>query len=131
MQEIQDSKQAILDDLTQKKQRDAIIAELPKEKLLEYVNAGNLDMAVIKICVKMEAILHYDKHYNGDFFEMMDQYCHTFNTNDDESNDYDPQTPALLQKLRMCRNQIVHAEKQTISLSQDELKQCIDIAERM
>lgn len=128
---IADAKKQIVDDLSQKIDRDNIVKDLTSDYLKGLVDSGDLGMAVIKICVKMEAILHYDKHYEGDFFTMMDAYCRTFNTTDDEGNDYDTETPALLNKLRMRRNQIVHPAGAGITMTKEELLRCIGIAERM
>lgn len=83
-------------------------------------------MVVIKLCVRLEAILRCDYHYDGDLSVMLDKYCSGFNTYDDEGNDYDPYTPSALNKLRMKRNNIVHSEKNNVDLTLEELKYCID-----
>lgn len=99
---------------------------MTKEYFDSELSKGNKDLVIIKLCVRMEAILKCDYNYQGDFSEMLDSFCNQFVTYDDENNNYDPYTPALLNRLRRQRNSIVHAEKSGEPMSDDEIKQCID-----
>lgn len=119
-------KQRIIEDLSLKMDKEKTVGELTKEYFENELAKGNTDMVVIKLCVRLEAILRCDYHYEGDFVDMLNKYCSHFNTYDDEGNDYDPYTPKMLNKLRMQRNGIVHSEKCNESLTIDELKWCID-----
>jgi hypothetical protein len=106
--------------------KEKTTGELTREYFLNLLAKGDIEMLIIKLCVRLEAILRCDYHYEGDFVKMIDQYCSTFNTYDDEDNNYDPHTPRLLHKLRMMRNGIVHSEKCNDKLSVGELQECID-----
>ena len=119
-------KQRIIDDLALKMDKNKTTGELTQEYFETLLAQGDMEMLIIKLCVRLEAILRCDYHYEGDFVRMIDQYCSTFNTYDDEGNDYDPYTPRLLHKLRMMRNGIVHSEKCNEKLSISELQECIN-----
>ena len=119
-------KQRIIDELALKIDKDSTVGDLTKEYFESELAKGNIDMVIIKLCVRLEAILRCDYHYEGDFVDMLNKYCGRFNTYDDEGNDYDPYTPKILNKLRMQRNGIVHSEKSNETLTIDELKWCID-----
>lgn len=119
-------RQRIIEELAIKLDKDRITGELTKEYFDSELSKGNKDLVIIKLCVRMEAILKCDYNYQGDFSEMLDSFCNQFETYDDENNNYDPYTPALLNRLRRQRNSIVHAEKMVEAMSDDEIKQCID-----
>lgn len=119
-------KQRIIAELSLKLDKDKIVGELTKEYFECELSKGNIDMVIIKLCVRLEAILRSDYHYEGDFSEMLNKYCSQFNTYDDEDNNYDPYTPHKLNKLRIQRNGIVHSEKGKETLTTDEIKWCID-----
>lgn len=119
-------KQRIIDDLSLKLDKEKTVGDLTKEYFEKELSKGNIDMVIIKLCVRLEAILRSDYHYEGDFSEMLNKYCAGFNTYDDEGNDYDPYTPRKLNKLRIQRNGIVHSEKCKETLTLEELKWCID-----
>ena len=119
-------KQRIIDELALRIDKDTTIGNLTKDYFESELAKGNIDMIVIKLCVRLEAVLRCDYHYEGDLSVMLDKYCSGFNTYDDEGNDYDPYTPSVLNKLRMKRNNIVHSEKNKVDLTLEELKYCID-----
>lgn len=119
-------RQRIIEELAIKLDKDRITGELTKEYFDSELSKGNKDLVIIKLCVRMEAILKCDYNYQGDFSEMLDSFCNQFVTYDDENNNYDPYTPAMLNRLRRQRNSIVHAEKQGEPMSDEEIKQCID-----
>lgn len=119
-------KQRIIDELALKIDKDSTVGDLTKEYFESELGKGNTDMVIIKLCVRLEAVLRCDYHYEGDLSIMLDKYCSGFNTYDDEGNDYDPYTPSVLNKLRMKRNNIVHSEKNSVDLTLEEIKYCID-----
>ena len=80
---------------------------------------NNYEIVIIKLCVKLEAILHCDYKYIGDFSEMLDLYCN-------KQIDTYSEIARLLNKLRMQRNSIVHAEKNDETLSLEELQRCVE-----
>lgn len=115
-----------MSELSNKFDKEKIINELTKNYFYSELSKGNKDLVIIKLCVRMEAILKSDYNYQGDFSEMLDRFCNQFDTYDDESNHYDTYTPAMLNRLRRQRNSIVHSENTGESMSDDEIKQCID-----
>lgn len=119
-------KQTVLGNLKNKLDKATMIAGLTKEYFEQELAKGNIEIVIIKLCVRLEAILRADYHYEGTFEEMLSKYCSSFNTYDDEDNNYDPYTPQLLHKLRMQRNSIVHSERNGASMNVDEIKQCIN-----
>lgn len=123
---LNDVRQRIISELSNKFDKEKIIGELTKDYLYSELSKGNKELVIIKLCVRMEAILKCDYNFQGDFSEMLDHFCNQFETYDDESNNYDPYTPAMLNRLRRQRNSIVHAEKMVEAMSDDEIKQCID-----
>lgn len=126
MTKLKESLDIIIQDLAFEEEKNKITKDLSKEFFERELEKNNIDRVVINLCVKLEAILKYDFRYDGDFQEMLRKYCETFNTYDDECNNYDPKTPKLLNKLRMYRNGIVHARTSGESLTKEEIKYCID-----
>ena len=123
---LNDVRQRIISELSNKFDKEKIVGELTKDYLYSELSKGNKELVIIKLCVRMEAILKCDYNFQGDFSEMLDHFCNQFETYDDESNNYDPYTPAMFNRLRRQRNSIVHAEKMVEAMSDDEIKQCID-----
>ena len=119
-------RQRIINELANKFDKEKITGELTKDYFYSELNKGNKELVIIKLCVRLEAILKCDYNYQGDFSEMLDLFCRQFEKYDDESNRYDPYTPAMLNRLRRRRNSIVHSEKTGERMSDDEIKQCID-----
>lgn len=119
-------RQRIINELVNKVDKEKITGELTKDYFYDELNKGNKELVIIKLCVRLEAILKCDYNYQGDFSEMLDLFCRQFEKYDDESNNYDPYTPAMLNRLRQQRNSIVHSEKTGERMSNDEIKQCID-----
>ena len=89
-------------------------------------------MVVIKLCVRLEAILRCDYQYEGDLSEMLKKYCDSkLYWQEDDGwgymvNKSDDKTIRLLNNLRIKRNSIVHSEKTKITLSLDDIQYCID-----
>lgn len=119
-------RQRIIEELANKINKEKLVGELTKEYFYDELSKGNREMVIIKLCVRLEAVLKCDCRLEGDFSEMLENYCRDFNTTDDEGNDYDPDTPRMLDHLRKQRNSIVHSEKTALPMPDDELKRCID-----
>lgn len=119
-------RQRIINELASKFDKEKITEELTKDYFYTELSKGNKELVIIKLCVRLEAILKCDYNYQGDFSDMLDRFCARFNTDDDEGNNYDPYTPALLNRLRRQRNCIVHSDKTDEPMSDDDIKQCID-----
>ncbi len=118
-------KQNIIQNASHEQEKLNRIQNLTKEYFYSELENGNTELVVIKLCVRLEAILKYDNGYEGDFSDMLDCFCKTFNVSDDEANSYDPYTPVLLNKLRKYRNDIVHSEKNSTPLTKSEIEECI------
>lgn len=123
---LNDVRQRIISELSNKSDKEKIVGGLTKDYFYSELSKGNKELVIIKLCVRMEAILKCDYNYQGDFSEMLDRFCGQFNTYDDEGNNYDPYTPDMLNRLRRQRNSIVHSEKTVEPMSDDDIKQCID-----
>lgn len=121
-----ESRDIIIQELEFENAKNKITKNLTQEFFEGELKMNNVDRVVINLCVKLEAILKYDYRYDGDFQEMLSKYCETFNTHDDECNDYDPKTPMLLNKLRIYRNGMVHANATEESLTRNEIIYCIN-----
>ena len=106
--------------------REQTTAELTKDYFYSELNKGNKELVIIKLCVCMEAILKRDYRYEGDFSEMLDGFCSQFNLAGRENLNCNHDMPRMLNDLRKQRNGIVHSEKSDVSLSDEELKSCID-----
>ena len=68
-------KQRILDDLSLTIDKDKIVGELTKDYFESELAKGNEDIVIIKLCVRLEAILRCDYQYSGDFSAMLNRYC--------------------------------------------------------
>ncbi|CCY04168.1 putative uncharacterized protein [Faecalibacterium sp. CAG:1138] len=125
-------RQRIIDELANKFDKDRITGELTKDYFYTELNKRNKDLVIIKLCVRLEAILKCDFGYTGNFAEMIDKYCEEKLTwSEDDGWGYlvktsDIDTIKLLHKLRKIRNSLVHSEKTSDPMSDDEIKQCID-----
>ncbi len=119
-------KDEILDELSNEYNKEKTVSELTKDFFDSELKKGNREIVIVKLCVRLEAILKTNYSYKGDFSEMLDQYCTARFSDDDEDNNYDPYTPKLLQKLRKERNGIVHSEKFSSPMTEDEIEECID-----
>ncbi len=124
-------KQRIIQQCTFDFEKGQVVNELTKEYLESELKKGNTEIVIIKLCVRLEAILRSTYHYEGDFSEMLDKYCSQYGSeNKDDGWGYSYRVTndfvEYLQKLRMCRNSIVHSEKKKDMLTLDEIQYCID-----
>lgn len=121
-----DVKSKILYELSLKLDKNKITEGLNREYFENELSKGNNEIVIVKLCVKLEAILKCDFNYTGTFEEMLNKYCDRFVPMDDENyTGYDP-TPNLLNKLRMKRNNIVHSEQNNVELSEENIRDCIN-----
>ncbi len=131
-------KEAILKDLSLKMDKETLTAGLSEDYFNTLLDSNNIELLVVKLCVKLEAILKCDYKYEGDFKDMLDKFISKElriigNWDDEDNNYYSDQAhnkfakemTTLLNKLRKCRNDIVHAEKNTEKLSKEELLKLI------
>ena len=122
----EDLKDKILKDLQLKIDKETLTNGLTKEYFESLLQSNNLELLVIKLCVKLEAILKCDYKYEGTFEEMLSKFTEKHGYEDNgwgysvESN-----RSKLFHKLRKYRNGIVHPEQAKESLTVDELKSLI------
>lgn len=127
-----DCRNRILDELSLKPDKEKTVGDLTKEYFEEELLKGNTDIVVVKLCVRLEAILKCDYHYEGTLEDMLKTYCtNKLTWEEDDGWGYmnwqkDEKTINLLHSLRMKRNSIVHAEKTNVQLSIEDIKYCID-----
>lgn len=129
---LQAVKQRIIDELSLKLDKEKTIGDLTKEYFEAELAKGNIEIVIIKLCVRLEAILRSDYLYEGDFSEMLKKYCDSkLNWEEDDGwgymvNKSDDKTIRLFNNLRIKRNSIVHSEKTNVELSLEEIRYCID-----
>ena len=129
---IENCKRQILDDCRNLYDKESKIAELTKEYFESEIEKGNTEIVIIKLCVRLEAILRCDYHYEGDFSEMLNEYCSKYGREDDGwGYDVEAKFVKYLHKLRKCRNNIVHSERTEEAMTIDEIKFCIEYICRM
>ncbi|MGN0804706.1 MAG: hypothetical protein ACI4MS_04930, partial [Candidatus Coproplasma sp.] len=120
-------KQQVISDISYELEKNKTIADLTKEFFNKELAKGNAEIVIVKLCVRLEAILRSTYHYEGDFSEMLNQYCNAYGQEDDGwGYNQEAKFVKYLQKLRTCRNSIVHSEKTKETLSIDEIGYCID-----
>ena len=125
-------KQQVLSDCANLYDKQSKVAELTKEYFKSELEKGNTEIVIIKLCVRLEAILRCDYHYEGDFSEMLNKYCSNYGREDDGwGYDVEADFVKYFHKLRKCRNNIVHSERTEEAMTIDEIKFCIEYICRM
>ena len=120
-------KKQILDDCALKLDMDRVTDDLDEAYFRNELEKGNFEIIIIKLCVRLEAILRGKYHYDGDFSEMLNQYCSKYGREDDGwGYEVEAKFVRYLHKLRKCRNSIVHSEKTNDTMLLEELEFCID-----
>lgn len=120
-------KQQLISDISYELESEKVVSDLTKVYFETEVAKGNVEMVIVKLCVRLEAVLHSTYHYEGDFSEMLNKYCNAYGQEDDGwGYNQEAKFVKYLQKLRKCRNGIVHSEKTQEKLSLDEIRYCID-----
>lgn len=120
-------KQQVIEDAALKWDKEKIIGNLTKEYFNTELSKGNIEIVIIKLCVRLEAILKSDYHYEGDFADMMKRYCNDHGIKDDGwGYSQTCEFVKYLHKLRKQRNSIVHSEKIDEQMTEDEIQFCIN-----
>lgn len=120
-------KQQVLSDFSYEMDKEKTISDLTKDYFEAELAKGNAEIVIVKLCVRLEAILRSTYHYEGDFSEMLNKYCGAYGQEDDGwGYNQEAKFVKYLQNLRKCRNSIVHSEKSQEYLSIDEISYCID-----
>lgn len=119
-------KDKILKDLQLKIDKETLTNGLTKEYFESLLQSNNLELLVIKLCVKIEAILKCDYKYEGTFEEMLSKFTEKHGYEDDGwGYNVESDRSKLFHKLRKYRNGIVHPEQSKEVLTVDELKSLI------
>lgn len=122
-------KQAV-DDFKENHNADKITKELSEEFFRKELAEGNNEFVAIKLCVRLEAVLKSKFHYQGDFSDMLEQYCNQYGMHDEDDGwgymqTYSDEFVPYLQKLRKYRNSIVHSDNKAEKMTTEELEFCI------
>lgn len=123
---LNECKLKIIDELKVKADSKKTIDSLTREYFENELSKGNIDIVIVKLCVKLEAILKHDFQYTGDFSEMLDSYCSKLYIDGGRGNKIEDPLVKILHKLRKKRNSIVHSENFNIELTLEELSLCIE-----
>lgn len=112
--------------------------EISFEYLENEIKNGNFDNAVVKLCVRLEACLKYKYRYEGDLFTMLDNYSATHlqwpNAWDDDYDGANAEVDHIkdtLHKLRLKRNNVVHAENNNVNFTEHDALNCVEILKKM
>ena len=128
--------------------------EITVKYLMDEINRGNIDNAIIKTCVRLESVLKYRYGYTGELVDMIIslftgplKQVETYRPYDDEDNSYydllrkyqkdtelnerNQKWENALTRLRKARNNIVHPEMKDIKFTVGDLKDCISIIEEL
>lgn len=131
LEHLQSRKQQILDEAVLKWDKEQKIGHLTKDYFVGELEKGNLEMVIIKLCVRLEAIFKCDYHYEGDLSDMLNQFCSEYGHYEEDdgwgySDWRERDFVKPLHKLRRQRNSIVHSEKAGEEMTQDEINFCIN-----
>ncbi len=124
-------KAQIIEEASLKWDKEKTIGNLTKEYFYDELSKDNIEMVIIKLCVRLEAILKSDYHYEGDLSEMLKQFCSQYGYYEEDDgwgyfNSRERDFVKPLHKLRKTRNSIVHSEKIEEEMTEEELEFCID-----
>ena len=125
---IEDCKKRILAECALKFDMERTLEGLDEGYFREELSKGNHEIIIIKLCVRLEAVLKGKYRLEGELSQMLDKYCSEYGRVDDGWGYYtEAEWVKTLHKLRMCRNNIVHPEKGNgETLTMRELEFCID-----
>ena len=132
VQYLKQCKEQVVLGLEYQLDKDTTLGDLTKEYFESELAKGNVEIVIIKLCVRLETILRCDYRYEGDFGEMLKKYCDSkLHWEEDDGwgymvNKSDEKTIRLLNNLRIKRNSIVHSEKTTVELSLEDIYYCLD-----
>ena len=129
---IESRKKQIITDVSMKHEMDKTTSELDKAYFDNELSNGNYEIVIIKLCVRLEAVLRGKYRYEGTFAEILDKYCQkVLNWSEDDGWGYmvsrsDDKTIKVLNHLRMKRNSIVHSEKTDVELTLEDIRYCVE-----
>lgn len=122
---------------------DNTLQTISEQYLSDLLQSGNVEMFIIKLCVRMDVVLKYKRYEGEDFFSRMDAF---FKKNVPSSRDCDDgwgyyeldtafeekevkpwqRRRELFNRLRMQRNNIAHSDNNNVKpLTNEELLECL------
>ena len=123
---VEGCKQRVIEDAKLKAALRKQASGLTKEYFEKELSKGNSEIVIIKLCVRLEAYLRRSG-YEGDFSDMLTKYCQSIAPGGwDGSGRRGGDTASLLNRLRICRNGIVHADQAEETMTSAELRECIE-----
>lgn len=130
--EICEKKEQIITNLHLSLLKEKSTKGLNKTFFENELKKENLEIVIIKLYKKIEAIFKYDYKYEGTFAEMLDKYISeqlTWQEDDgwgypETAKDY--KTISALQALKDMRNNIVHSEQTDTEMTTEDIKHCIE-----
>ena len=131
MEKLSLCRKRIIEECALQYNKDEIINKYTKEYFEELIVKDDIKSVVIDLCIRLEAILHCDYHYDGDLKDMLNSYCDNVLTwKEDDGWGYynkfqDNTTISALNKLRQKRNNIVHHAQTAVDLTLEEIKYCV------
>ena len=129
LEHIQACKQQLLADCKMQYDKETLISDYTYEYFVEQLAKGNKDIVIIKLCVRLEAVLRCDYHFEGELSEMLSQYCAKYGREDEGWGE--AKFVQMLHKLRKCRNSIAHPTGIDATMTTEELNFCIDYVCKM
>lgn len=100
------------------KLRNSVI-DITERSVSDLINNGEVEIATIKLCKKLESILKSKYHFDGELSEMISNMTKLSNINLKDIT--------ILHKLREYRNSIAHPESAKTDIKADDLMQSIKI----
>ncbi len=113
------AREEIYANLSLRLKKQELTDGMSKQYFFDLIEKGEVDTCVIKLCVKLEAILASDYRLEGALVDMLNAYW--------AKQAYpDLKRQEVLTKLRAYRNCLVHAEYSDVTLSASQLKECVE-----
>ena len=95
----------------------SILRTLTKEYFYSLLSHNDTDKLIIQLYRRFEAVLRGTFHYEGDYGAMLQKYC---------ALECSAEMAELLNRHRIMRNGLVHSEKTSDSMTQNEIVKCIE-----
>lgn len=116
------AKPVATDPAKAKDEYDRIAKDNSAGVISDEIRSGNLDGAVVALCVRLESILKYKYNLEGDLFTMIDTFIASRGGDD---------RYGVLHKLRMKRNNLVHSDSQDVNFTKADLLAALALVEEM
>lgn len=90
------------------------------------LSSNNIELLIIKLGIRLEAVLKYDYKYEWSFNQMLKMYSNQHG-NGDDGDGYliESEKSKLFHKLRKIRNGIIHSDTSKETITNEELKKII------